>query len=102
MANTWSLGPPFTTARRNFPADSDGIRIFLAGGYDRLAPPLNTMEIFTVPVAQSAVSRKAHGVAGNFDVPLPLIGAVGVESRRGGGSSSIPIRLSLALLIRLR
>ena len=32
---TWTTGPPFTTARRNFPADTDGsTRIWLAGGYD--------------------------------------------------------------------
>ena len=35
--NTWRLGPPFVTARRNFPADSDGTaRIWLAGGYDKV------------------------------------------------------------------
>jgi hypothetical protein len=39
-----------------------------------------------VPVAQSAVSRKLHG-ATPFDVPLPLTGTPGVESRRGGGAS---------------
>ena len=32
--NTWSLGTPFVTARRNFPTDTDGTcRIWLAGGY---------------------------------------------------------------------
>ena len=48
VANTWSLGPPFTTGRRNFPADSNGTdRIFLAGGYDTSGTTLlNTMEIF--------------------------------------------------------
>ncbi len=30
-----------------------------------------------------AVSRKTHGTAGTFDVPLPLIGAVGIEDRNG-------------------
>ena len=30
---SWSTGLPFVTARRNFPADSDGSRVFLAGGY---------------------------------------------------------------------
>src|SRR5439155_11042135 len=34
-SNTWTTGLPFATARRNFPADSDGSsRIWLAGGYD--------------------------------------------------------------------
>jgi plastocyanin/N-acetylneuraminic acid mutarotase len=46
--NTWSLGVPFNTARRNFPTDTDGTtRIWLAGGYasDGITP-LNSMEIF--------------------------------------------------------
>ena len=43
--NTWSIGTPFVTARRNFPTDTDGCRIWLAGGY---APttPTDSMEIF--------------------------------------------------------
>jgi hypothetical protein len=35
------------------------------------------------PTALSAVSRKTHGVAGPFDVPLPLSGNVGIECRTG-------------------
>ena len=35
------------------------------------------------PTAQSAFSRKVHGGAGTFDVPLPLTGNVGVECRSG-------------------
>jgi len=31
----------------------------------------------------SAVSRKTHGSAGTFDVPLPLTGNVGIECRTG-------------------
>jgi hypothetical protein len=34
VAGTWSIGMPFATARRNFPADGDGSRVFLIGGYD--------------------------------------------------------------------
>ena len=37
-----------------------------------------------VPLLTSAFSRKAHGAAGTFDVPLPLSGNVGVECRSGG------------------
>ena len=36
-------------------------------------------------MAQSAFSRKTHGGAGNFDVPLPLTGNVGIECRRNTG-----------------
>jgi hypothetical protein len=40
------------------------------------------------PVPQSAVSRKTHGTAGAFDLPLALTGSPTVESRRGGGTNS--------------
>jgi plastocyanin len=48
--NTWTTGspvPPFTTARRNFPTDTDGTtRIWLAGGYDSTGVPTASMEKF--------------------------------------------------------
>ncbi len=41
-----------------------------------------------IPTLQlaSAVSRKMHGAAGTFDIPLPLTGSRGVECRSGGAS----------------
>ena len=48
VAGTWTTGPSFTTARRNFPTDTDGSsRVWLAGGYasDNVTP-LSSMEIF--------------------------------------------------------
>jgi len=36
--NSWSIGTPFVTARRNFPTDTDGCRIWLAGGYAPTTP----------------------------------------------------------------
>src|SRR5437667_250865 len=39
------------------------------------------------PMAQSAFSRKVHGGAGTFDIPLPLTGNVGVECRSGGATN---------------
>ena len=45
VAGTWSIGTPFMTARRNFPTDTDGCRIWLAGGYAP-ATPTDSMEIF--------------------------------------------------------
>lgn len=38
-------------------------------------------------VLQRAFSRKTHGKAGNFDLPLPLTGAEGIESRAGRNDS---------------
>lgn len=35
--------------------------------------------------APSVVSRKVHGMAGTFDIPLPLTGISGVEDRTGNG-----------------
>ena len=41
------------------------------------------MEIDKLPAVQSAVSRRVHGGAGTFDVPLPLNGPTGIECRTG-------------------
>ena len=48
--------------------------------YVRVAP--------SAPAALSAVSRKTHGGAGTFDVPLPLTGSAGIECRSGSGPNS--------------
>jgi hypothetical protein len=39
------------------------------------------------PMAQSAFSRKTHGAAGTFDIPLPLNGNAGIECRSGGATN---------------
>ena len=73
--NTWAVNnpvPAFMTARRNFATDTNGSTIWLAGGY---APttPTNSTEVYCGGAAAtlvSAVSRKMHGAAGNFDVTL--------------------------------
>src|SRR6266480_536586 len=41
----------------------------------------------TPPAPSSAVSRKTHGAAGNFDVNLPLTGTPGIECRLGGATN---------------
>jgi len=56
--------------------------------YVRVAP--------SAPVAQSAFSRKTHGGAGTFDVPLPLTGSVGVESRSGGATNDYQMIINFA------
>ncbi len=54
--NTWRTAPPFATARRNFPTDTDGGgfygtgHIWLAGGYGSDGMPLSSMEIYCNPV----------------------------------------------------
>jgi hypothetical protein len=48
--DTWSLGIPFVTGRRNFPTDTNGTdTIWLSGGYDTTGVPVASMEIFNCP-----------------------------------------------------
>ena len=52
VSNTWSLGTPFVTARRNPAADTDGTNnIWLAGGLDENLGSLASTEIFNCPVS---------------------------------------------------
>jgi hypothetical protein len=49
-------------------------------------PPPDPHLTASAPVPSAAVSRKVHGAAGTFDIPLPLVsvgGAVGIEDRVG-------------------
>jgi hypothetical protein len=50
----------------------------------------------SAPMAQSAFSRKTHGGAGTFDVPLPLTGNVGVECRSGGATNDYQMIINFA------
>jgi uncharacterized MnhB-related membrane protein len=47
-------------------------------------------------MAQSAFSRKTHGAAGTFDVPLPLTGNVGIECRSGGATNDYQMIINFA------
>jgi hypothetical protein len=75
--NTWSLGTPFTTARRNFPAAANGTNVFLVGGY---APSIatNTMEIYipAVPCGPTSTPTPANILIGHVTlqgVPQPSL-----------------------------
>jgi hypothetical protein len=45
----------------------------------------------------SAVSRKTHNTAGDFDVDLPLTGAPGIECRTGGASGAHTVVITFAV-----
>jgi hypothetical protein len=51
------------------------------------------------PMAQSAFSRKTHGAAGTFDVPLPLTGNVGIECRSGGATNDYQMIINFATTV---
>jgi plastocyanin len=55
-----------------------------------------TINVESAPTAQSAFSRKVHGGAGTFDVPLPLTGNVGVECRSGGATNDYQMIINFA------
>jgi N-acetylneuraminic acid mutarotase len=46
LTGQWRSALPLSAARRNFPAGSDGVRLFLAGGYDSSMIPLKTAQIY--------------------------------------------------------
>jgi hypothetical protein len=62
--------------------------------YVRVAP--------AAPMAQSAFSRKIHGAAGTFDVPLPLTGNVGVECRSGGATNDYQMIINFATSVTVQ
>jgi len=55
VSDTWSIGTPFVTARRNSATDTDGTNnIWLAGGYDDSLAIIASTEIFNCPVSPCA------------------------------------------------
>lgn len=58
-------------------------RIYVAG--DNKVYAFNVPSV--PPVPTGAVSRQTHGLAGDFDIPLPLTGTPGVECRSGGATN---------------
>ncbi|MFZ3375583.1 MAG: dockerin type I domain-containing protein, partial [Chthoniobacterales bacterium] len=51
------------------------------------------------PLLTSAFSRKTHGAAGTFDVPLPLSGNVGIECRSGGATNDYQMIINFATTV---
>ena len=76
--DTWHTGPPFVTARRNFPADTDGGgfsgtgHIWLAGGYaSDGVTPLRSMEIYCNPVPTPSTPPEAATPTPTFTPTAP-------------------------------
>jgi hypothetical protein len=94
-SNTWSAGPLLNVARSFIGGTAIGTTLFAAGGFD--CGSLSTTETSgCAPVAQSAFSRKVHGGAGTFDVPLALSGNVGIECRSGGATNDYQMIVNFA------
>jgi len=80
--NSWSIGQPFVTARRNFATDTDGNgNIWVAGGYDISGLPIASMEIFScldspcapipTPTATPTVTQTPSATATATTTPRP-------------------------------
>ena len=99
--NTWTA-----TSTTNAPDERDshtavwtGSEMIVWGGVNGFGV-LNTGGKYCAqsqaPMAQSAFSRKVHGVAGTFDIPLPLTGNVGIECRSGGATNDYQMIINFA------
>lgn len=67
---------------------SSGGAYSLTGGFWGGANTPATLQLTT------ALSRKTHGGAGDFDIPLPLSGSTGVECRSSGGAHRLVFTFS--------
>ena len=76
--------------------------------YDMMPDSLSYTSIYSVvdnnatcSPLQSVVSRKIHGSAGTFDIPLPLVGNAGIESRSGAtpGAYTLVYTLDRAITV---
>ena len=101
-SNAWTIGIPFTTARRNFPTDTDGSTIWLGGGYDSSGVnPLQSMEIFTpgapcttstpVPPTSTATSVPPSNTPTSTSVPASNTPTARPPTQTPGGNTATPV-----------
>jgi N-acetylneuraminic acid mutarotase len=106
-AGTDSWTPTTTTnaplARDHHTAVWTGSEMIVWGGLSGSGLFLNTGGRYCAqsqaPMAQSALSRKIHGAAGTFDIPLPLTGNVGIECRSGGATNDYQMIINFATTV---
>jgi hypothetical protein len=90
--------PPNTLERSEALTD----HTFVKGSRDNGYPPAtytvvgNTLCSASNIAAVSAVSRKTHGSAGDFNIDLPLTAARGIEDRSGGSSGNHKVIITFA------
>ena len=90
----FSLGVDYDSAQ-SLALDASG-RIVVAGSADEVFGVARLEGDPVAPAVVGAVSRKAHGSAGAFDIALPLTGNPGVECRSGGAGGDYQIVVNFA------
>ncbi len=84
------FGPAYTATgedQRGFARPVDDPAVMNAAGGD--GSDIGAIELAPGVHPSMAASRKTHGGAGDFDVSLPLMGAVGIESRGTGAATNL-------------
>jgi hypothetical protein len=93
--DSWSVGTPFVTARRNFGADTDGAgKVYLAGGYAPTAPD-QSMEIYSpaTPCPGETVTPTPTSGVTNTPTETPITGGT-VTSTPAATSTSCPLQFT--------
>lgn len=98
------LPPPYSNVAWQSPAVGTSFGRFVAtdfrNGQNRVFSSARQAVVgltYTLPAAPAVIavaSRKSHGAAGSFDIPLPLSGAPGIECRRGGTNGDYQLVLT--------
>jgi N-acetylneuraminic acid mutarotase len=100
-ATTSTINAP--SGRESHTAVWTGSEMIIWGGYAGIPNLFNTGGRYCAqspaPMAQSAFSRKTHGAAGTFDIPLPLTGNVGIECRSGGATNDYQMIINFATTV---
>jgi hypothetical protein len=96
--NTWTATGTTNapSGRQSHTAIRTGSEMIVWGGLGNLGDTNTGGRYCAQPplIAQSAFSRKTHGAAGTFDIPLPLTNNVGIECRSGGVTNDYQIIIS--------
>ena len=91
------------SSRESHTAVWTGSEMTVWGGYAGIPNLFNTGGRYCAqsqtPMPQSGFSRKTHGAAGTFDVPLPLTGNVGIECRSGGATNDYQMIINFATAV---
>jgi dockerin type I repeat protein/beta-propeller repeat-containing protein len=84
-----------TTTSTDFPVASTALQTLYGGGAGDAF--LTVVDLASSPVQLvGAISRQVHGLAGTFDVDLPLSGSPGIECRSGGATGDYTLVFTFA------